>query len=148
MHSFFTQHTLQVQQSAASRAAVAKLPKEGASMDSPLCKLLAPAANQQAKANGGKRKRTEAHPCLGKPPLDSVRMILSTMEMPPKFFSANLDTDPETLQTAYGVVQDIIKGLFSRGATISDQAESGTQQAVLMAKSAQEYLQTITDALQ
>ena len=77
VHSFSTQHTLQVQQSAANRAAVARLPKEGASMDSPLCKLLAPAANQQAKANGGKRKRTEAHPCLGKPPLDSVTSSMS-----------------------------------------------------------------------
>ena len=83
-------------------------------MDSPFCKLLAPAANQQAKANGDKRKRTEAHPCLGKPPLDSVRMILSTMEMPPKFFSANLDTDPETLQTAYGVLEDTVKELLIR----------------------------------
>ena len=55
-----------------------------------------------------------------------VRMILSTIEMPPKFFSANLDTDPETLQTAYGVVQDTIKELFSRDATISDQTDSGT----------------------
>ena len=65
-----------------------------------------------------------------------------------KFFSANLDTGPETLQTAYGVVQDIIKELFSRDATISDQAESGTQQAVQMAKSAQQHPQTTTDALQ
>ena len=34
--------------------------KEGAFMAPPLCKLMAPAANEQAKQSGDKRKRTES----------------------------------------------------------------------------------------